>query len=290
MIDLHTHTVYSDGTDSVVDLLKKAADKGLEVITITDHDTVNAYDELARLDISKYFSGIIIPGAELKTTFNKIPIEILAYNIDIEKMKESPCTNLVDKKTIQERYLQNFIEVGNTLGIECSPDLKMEVSEGYASNTYYKDIKKYPKNYDIIPELLNDKQEKFYRLTSSNPMSPFYIDESSDNLDINFVIDEIHRCGGLAFLAHLYVYRIDSHIEFLESIINETKLDGIECYYSTFKEEETKTILEVTKKHKLYVSGGSDYHGMNKKDLDLGNGYGKLNISYEVIKDWFERK
>jgi len=288
MIDLHIHTIYSDGTDDVIALLNKAEEKKLEVISITDHDTVNAYAKLASIDISKHFSGILIPGAELKTTFNKIPIEILGYGIDTEKMKNSSCTDLLRRLDIQNKYLQNFIRVGNELGIKCNQSLKIEEEKGFAAITYYREIIKYPENFEIIPEILNDKLERFYRLTSSNPKSPFYIDESDDFLDINLVIDEIHKCGGKAFLAHLFETKIDNHLEFLEDIINSTKLDGVECYYPTFTEEQIKSILEITKKHNLYTSGGTDYHGTTKKDLNLGIGYGTFNVPIEIIKDWYK--
>jgi Predicted metal-dependent phosphoesterases (PHP family) len=287
MIDLHIHTVYSDGTDDVITLLSKAEKLKLEAISITDHDTVNAYSEFKNIDVSKYFSGIIIPGAELKTTFNKIPIEILGYGIDTEKMKLSPCTDLKRRLDIQNKYLQNFIRVGNELGIKCNQDLNIEDEKGFAAITYYREIIKYPENFEIIPEILNDKLERFYRLTSSNPKSPFYIDESDDFLDINLVIDEIHKYGGKAFLAHLFETKIDNHLEFLDDIINNTNIDGVECFYPTFAETQTNSLLEIIKKHNLYASGGTDYHGTTKKDLNLGTGYGTFNVPIEIIKEWY---
>ena len=62
MIDLHMHTNNSDGTDSVKDILKKAQEKGLKYISITDHDNCNGYLELEKIDVKKYSNGKIVPG------------------------------------------------------------------------------------------------------------------------------------------------------------------------------------------------------------------------------------
>ena len=71
MIDLHIHTNNSDGTDTVEELLKKAEALNLEYISITDHDNCNGYDKLKRINISNIFSGKIIPGIEIKCTYQK---------------------------------------------------------------------------------------------------------------------------------------------------------------------------------------------------------------------------
>ena len=88
MIDLHIHTNNSDGSDSVIEVLKKAEKLGLKTISITDHDTCRAYEELKNIDIKKYYSGNIIKGVELRCFYNRRIIELLGYNIDPQKMQE----------------------------------------------------------------------------------------------------------------------------------------------------------------------------------------------------------
>jgi len=87
MIDLHLHTNYSDGTDTVKELLKNAESQKQDIISITDHDSVDAYNELENIDTRKLFSGKIIVGAELKTFYNGVPMEVLGYGIDYKKIK-----------------------------------------------------------------------------------------------------------------------------------------------------------------------------------------------------------
>ncbi len=88
MIDLHMHTNYSDGTDTVIELLQNAEKANLEIISITDHNTAAAYEELEKIDVAQYYGGRIIPGIEINTKVLGVPIEILGYGIDYKKMKE----------------------------------------------------------------------------------------------------------------------------------------------------------------------------------------------------------
>ena len=86
MVDLHTHTIYSDGTWNVKKLLEEAKKNGVTLLSITDHDSVDAYLELRNNDYSNYFSGKIIPGCEFDCVFDNIKIELLGYNFDADKM------------------------------------------------------------------------------------------------------------------------------------------------------------------------------------------------------------
>ena len=115
MIDLHMHTSYSDGTDSLSELLDNAEKKKLEIISITDHDEIAAYIELnAHPDLRKKFSGVIIPGAELKTVYHSVPIEVLAYGIDYQKLK----IHKIDQETLQTKTLKALTDIARNLGFK----------------------------------------------------------------------------------------------------------------------------------------------------------------------------
>ena len=86
MIDLHMHTNHSDGTDSVEELLKNAEKKHLEVISITDHDSIDAYHEIdENPSLRSLYSGTLIVGTELRALYHKHNIEVLGYGIDYKK-------------------------------------------------------------------------------------------------------------------------------------------------------------------------------------------------------------
>ena len=88
MIDLHTHTSYSDGTWSVKELLSKAKEANIELLSITDHDTVEAYLEMKENDYSYIFPNRIINGVELNVIANGSSIELLVYNYDLDTMNK----------------------------------------------------------------------------------------------------------------------------------------------------------------------------------------------------------
>ena len=76
-IDLHMHTKYSDGSDTCTEILENVQRRNLDIISITDHNTALAYEELEKIDIEKYYKEKIISGIELNTKVLNIPIEIL---------------------------------------------------------------------------------------------------------------------------------------------------------------------------------------------------------------------
>ena len=88
MIDLHMHTTYSDGTDTVKELLEKAESLGLEVISITDHNTCKAYYEMENFNVKEMYKGDILVGCEFTTSFDNRLIEVLGYGFDYKNINK----------------------------------------------------------------------------------------------------------------------------------------------------------------------------------------------------------
>ena len=103
------------------------------------------------------------------------------------------------------------------------------------------------------------------------------------------MIKIIHNADGLAFLAHPYIYIVNSVEEMVESIAKRYNIDGIECYYSTFNKKQTKNMVNCAKKYNLYISGGSDFHGARKPDIRIGEGKENLNIKTKIISNWINK-
>ena len=96
-------------------------------------------------------------------------------------------------------------------------------------------------------------------------------------------ISLIHEGNGIAVFAHPILCRLDKNR--LESFAEELKqagLDGIEAYYSTYRPADEQTVIQIAKRHNLALSGGSDFHGSNKPQIQLGTGRGNLKISYQI--------
>lgn len=285
MIDLHIHSTYSDGSYSVIELLKEAEEKKLEIISITDHDDVRAYEEIKKLDIRKNFSGKIIPGCEFKCYFKEynIPIELLGYGIDVDTIKSQEKTI----GEIQNRYLQHLKEVGNSIGLIFNKDLEINKDENrYASAVFETEILKYPENKKILEENNISIEPNFYRESQCNSESIFYINEEKDFITVDELLEKIHKANGSAFLAHPYIYHISKVEEMVETLIKKYKIDGIECCYSTFTEEQKNNMLSLCKKYNLFSSGGSDFHGKLKPAIAMGIGMGNLQVQKELVENW----
>lgn len=291
MIDLHIHTNNSDGTDTVEELLRKAEKLNLEYISITDHDNCNGYEQLKKIDISNFFSGKIIPGIEIKCTYKGRTIEVLGYKINTEKMNNWLKEFYKNKQrdTLQIKYFNLLYDKCKQMGLTLSKKDKINWNpkNDWASFTIYSDLKKYEENKEKMPEDMWTEFSGFNRKYCNNPNHILYIDKSEDYPTLEQTIQAIKNCSGLVFMPHLFIYKwVENKEEFIEELVNNYEIDGLECYYTEFTEEQTKYILDLCDKKGLYKSGGSDYHGMNKEKISLAKGYGNLNINKKLIENW----
>lgn len=291
MIDLHIHTTYSDGTLNLIEILKEAEKLKLTTISITDHETCEAYQELKNIDVKKYYSGKIISGIELKTQYKDRVIDILGYNIDYEKMMKylKQAYGDLTKERIQEIQLEKFYEYAKQYGLIVSPiqELKWDKKRDWASKVFYDEIKKHEENKEKLPEDLWESFSNFRRKYYKNKESKFYVNFSKYYPTLEKVIQIIHNAGGQVVIPHIYEYLwIEDKIKELDEITKKYDIDGIECYHSIYTEEQIKLLLEFSKNNKLLISGGTDFHGANKSDIELGVGRGNLQIPEEIIENW----
>lgn len=291
MIDLHIHTNNSDGTDTVEELLKKAETLNLEYISITDHDNCNGYEQLKKINISNFFSGKIIPGIEIKCTYQKRTIEVLGYKINTDVMNRWMQEFYKDKQrdTLQIKYFNLLYEKCKKMGLVLSDKDKIiwNPQNDWASFTIYSELKKHPENQNIMPEDMWAEFSGFNRKYCNNPEHILYIDKSEDYPTLQQTINAIKEAGGLVFMPHLFIYRwVENKKGFIETLVDNYEIDGLECFYTDFSEEQTQYLINLCNNRKLYKSGGSDYHGLNKEKISLAKGYGNLNIDKNIIQDW----
>lgn len=291
MIDLHIHTTYSNGKNTPKEILKLAEKMKLEVISITDHDNVDAYYELEYMDISKYYSGKIIIGTELNCVYKGIKIELLAYNYDLEKMKcwldEENGEIIKEKNYIKEvkylykKCLENNIVIQDKNFLEnYNPKICLP------SKYFYNEILKSEENRSKF--LSEDIQNlgKFYRCICCKRDFPLYMDYSISLQNAKYVSNKIKEFGGKAFLAHLYGYPYVDTNKLLDELAKDNIIDGAETYYFSFNEEKSNYIKSFCIKNNLLMSAGSDFHGYEDIGGKLGNYSTDPNISIDLIKNW----
>lgn len=291
MIDLHMHTTYSDGADSVEEILKKAERLKLSVISITDHDNCKAYTELKNGEVRKNFSGKIIPGIEIKCAYGKRLIEVLGYNIDTDKMQNWANEYYKDKtkEKLQAKYFNMLYDKCKQLGLTMTEKdkIKFDSKTQWASVTIYNEIKSHEENEEKLPEDLWKEFNTFSKKYCGDPKNIFYIDKTQDYPSIELSLNKIKECGGLTFYPHLFIYKwADDRKKMIKELLEKYPVDGIECMHSEFNQEEIEYLKQLCKQKGYFMSGGSDYHGINKPNIEMAVGKGNLNIEQEMIENW----
>lgn len=294
MVDMHIHTIYSDGDKTLEEILKKCEEKKLDYISITDHNTCKQYEDKALKE--KIFSGKIIKGIEMNATLdNGKKIEFLAYNIKNSKIINEWSNKYYSKEILREKFelsKQASLEMCKRAGLKYNLDnIKKDIpiTDFFVVYLFY-EIIKYPENKIKLGNLANSFND-FRRDGLDNPNSIYYVKIKKEFPVPNFrdVADIIHKSGGLVFLAHPFEYKFEDTISFINELKEEIKLDGIECYHpSAEKDNRINILLDYAKNNNLLISGGSDYHGDKKPNIDIGIGSGSLKIPKEYIEKWAE--
>ena len=290
MIDLHIHTTYSDGDKNVTEILKMCENKKLEYISITDHDTCKQYNDVA-LKNNNIFNGKIIIGSELHAVFQKKNIEILAYNINPNIISKW-CEKYYSEEKLREQQdicRQRLFDICNKHGLvydESKIRKPKKVSE-YVERPIYEEVMKHKENHKILGEF-TESFGIFFRKGLANPESSYFMNHIEFRPPYKEVIDIIHKAGGKAFLAHPFEYKFKDTIEFINDLRKEKELDGIECFHPSANQEQRNILVEYAKNNNLYISGGSDYHGSPKPDIEIGVGRGDLSISKEILNWLYE--
>ncbi len=280
MIDLHLHTYYSDGTLSPEEVVKRAAEKGIRTIAVTDHDGIRGIPEA--LEAGEIYGVKVIPGIELSakvdredfSTTNYLPsrdvfMHILGYGIDINNQELNQEIEHIRQKRV-ERNRALLVKL-NCIGcrldeedlIKCSrtdyigkPNFALALTQkGYINS---------PKEAFTSGKFLRHPEVRAVR---------------REKIHAKKAISLIKNAGGKAVLAHPMKIRAlkdkeETFYEGLEALLDILQgwgLDGMECRYSTHTEEQTEALEKIAQKRDLLITSGSDYHGPDiDPDIDIG--------------------
>lgn len=277
-MDLHTHTIYSDGDLTPDELIDLASSKNIEIMSITDHDNVLAYQHITDK------KGInLIPGVELSAQVDKGRMHILGYGIDTNN--ENLNKELNDLKESNIEYFLMIIDylrkkdviladkdislIINRIGDVGRPDIaKLLIDYGYAETV--------DDAFDKYLIEANDKLIKNKKMLSQ---------EECINL--------IKEANGVPILAHPISLK-QEYIELKHTIekLKSMGLMGIELYHSNYTDKDIAMFKKIINEYGLLYSGGSDYHGMiAKPDIEIGTGKNKnLHIKQLSIIDYLKNR
>lgn len=176
MIDLHTHTIFSDGTWTLEEMLTNAENSNISILSITDHDTALPHIKLKDIDMKKFFSGRVIVGGEFNAVFRNARIELLGYNfnpVQLQKWIDSTYTKKDEIKGYKEEFLE-ILELCKKNGIKISNGLKYDESLKYPTKIIHNDITKYKENKKFFTDDEWNVREAFFRSCTCNPKFILY--------------------------------------------------------------------------------------------------------------------
>jgi predicted metal-dependent phosphoesterase TrpH len=252
MIDLHTHSLASDGTDTPGELINKAHASGITVLGLMDHDTVAGWDE-ATMYLRPGMSLVL--GSEISCqTLDGTSVHMLGmlFDRDNSALSEVLATTRDNRLTRMNRIIARLNEAGYEISIE---DVLAQLAPGATLGR--------PHLADalIAKKLVASRDEAFAELLHNN--SKYYISHYSPTPED--AIKLIKQAGGVAVIAHpLASLRGRTiNIESFKSMV-EAGLDGIEISHRDQSEDERELLREVVARYGIIATGSSDYHGNGK--------------------------
>jgi len=275
MYDLHVHTTASDGIYTPEQIVAKAFNIRLAGLAVTDHDTVDGSLTAAYYLEENKMRLNLIPGIEMNTEMNGYEIHILGYYIDcrnerllhhLEKIKEARCERA-------KQMIQKLRAMGLNINFERVQEIAIN---------------------DLIarPHIARALVEKGYILTEKAAFDkyigqggPAYVPRYKFTPET--AIDLIKKAGGVSVLAHPGLINNDQVV----NMLIEMGIEGIEVHYPKHDPEESRKYMSLCLEKNLLITGGSDFHGSNSKEIssDLGS-HGVSSYAVRSLEKYINRK
>lgn len=249
-IDLHTHTTCSDGTLSPEALVQYAQKKNLKAVAVTDHDSVSGNERALKEGEKRGME--VIPGVELSAECSEGNLHILGLFIDSESDFLKKATQKLQKKR-RERNLK-ILETLGELGIYIEKD-------DFIKNAYLG--RPHIASRLVQSGTVKSIDEAFEKFLTKG--APAYIKRVK--LSKSETVEAVVKAGGIPVLAHPVTVSNPERI--IESLLYKG-LKGIEVYYPTHSHDDILYFESLAQKYDLVITGGSDFHGSHKPDIDLG--------------------
>ena len=258
-IDLHTHSLVSDGTDTPAVLVRKAHAVGLDVVALTDHDTFDGLDEAAAE--SERLGILLVRGMELSCSRGGDSVHVLAYGVD--PANPALAAEMARVRDGRLGRLAGVLAKLAELGVPVSEsEVMAQVGDSPSVGR--------PHIADALIKAghVRDRQEAFDRFLADG--GPAHVHRYT--IEVERGIDLVHEAGGLAVIAHPWgrgrEYVLPSRV--LEALARDHGLDGIEVDHQDHDSETRERLRALADGLGLLATGASDYHGVGKLDHDLG--------------------
>lgn len=257
--DLHCHTTLSDGSLGIEETIVQAKRVGLDVLAITDHDTLSS-SQRAQI-LGERYGVTIIPAVELSAWDKKrnCKVHILCYAPQKPDRLEGLCLKSCEiRKSCSNDMIAKVMEL-----YPITPEAVLKYTKSCKS-IYKQHIMRALVNYGYATSFYGELDHKLFNRETGTCLV------TREYPDVNFVLDLIHSARGIAVMAHPYMF--DS-VDLLEELCEVGKIDGIEAYhYTADSKEKTQKLLDLAQRYDLIVTGGSDFHGLyNEQPTHIGS-------------------
>ena len=277
MIDLHVHSTASDGSFSPTELVDYAIEKGLSAFALTDHDSVAGLDEAItyaeklkeiRADVPE-----VIPGIEFSTEYMGKDIHIVGLYIDYKgDTFQKHLQDFVHSRDVRNEKMCELLRTGAGMDISYEK-LQTAFPGSVITRAHYA-------KYMLEKGYVKSMKEAFERYIGDH--CPYFLPR--EKITPSDAIRLILAVGGIPVLAHPVLYGMGKlQLDKLVGELKQVGLLALEAIYSSYTPSDERDMRSLATKYDLAISGGSDFHGSNKPDLDLGTGYGHLYIHPEVL-------
>lgn len=266
--DCHCHTTFSDGSLSVEALLNLAKERELSGLSITDHDTIDAYE--TALPLAASLGLDMVSGIEISTELGRTSIHVLGYGFDLHSNDlKTFCQQLqVERENRNEKMLERLAKIKMPITMD-------ELREKFGTGSIGR------------PHIANMMVSKGYAKSMKQAFARYLGDKGrcyvhGSSVEVEAAIELIQRAGGFAVLAHPHYIAPKKLIDQLLAM----PFDGIEVYYGHLGEKQELPWLEIAKQKNWLATGGSDFHGAKKSFHGLGCSW-TPEETYKLFKDRF---
>lgn len=271
-IDLHVHTLASDGSDAPAEVVRKAAALGLRAIAVTDHDTFAGLPEA--IEAGRRYGIEVVPGVELSTIYDGVEVHVLGYYMDDTQtqLRAMMARATAERNARNETMVQRLHDAGYPITMEALhaafPGQTMlgrpHISEYLMRRGYVQSVQ------DGMRNLLGRGK-------------PFYV--ARYNIPLEESIQTLRAAGGLPVVAHLFKYRYTpAQRTAMVDAAAAAGAVGLEAMYTNYTHEQARAVRTMAAERGLLCTGGTDYHGVRKPDIALGTGFGNLCVPYALLE------
>lgn len=270
MIDLHTHSTVSDGSEPPDRLAELAAAAGCSAFALTDHDRIDGVS--AARSRGRELGVEVVGGCELSCRTDGGTMHLLAYFVeDGQEPLQSELHLLQQARDDRNRRMADRLtDVGLPVSLE---EMEAEAGGSGVGRPHAAAVL-------VAKGAVGSIQEAFDRYLAKG--RPGYVDK--EQLAPAQAVDLVRASGGVAVVAHPFSVRPDpATLEPVIAGLAEAGLAGLEADYGRYTPEQRRDLADLARRHHLVATGGSDYHGIYKPDLRVGVGQGDLRVADQVL-------